>query len=258
MLTRALDAGVPAAWVTGDEAYGQVGRLRAMLEDRGMSYVLAVPSNQYVMPAGAGAGRIDAAVAALAPQAWTTISVGAGAKARGSISGPARRSGRWPGPATGCSPGAASPTPPTSPTTWPPARRGPRCVSSPGSPGSAGRSRKPSRPPRARSDSTTTRSDAIQAGTATSPWPCSPTPSSPSPEPPPRPGKKGALARPAPVGELIPLTLPEVRRLLAGLIWTPDPKPNRVLSWSRWRRRHQARARHCHYETRTRPTQFRL
>ena len=80
MLTRALDAGVPAAWVTGDEAYGQVGRLRAMLEDRGMSYVLAVPSNQYVMPAGAGAGRIDAAVAALAPQAWTTISVGAGAK----------------------------------------------------------------------------------------------------------------------------------------------------------------------------------
>ena len=79
MLTRALDARVPAAWVTGDEAYGQVGRLRAMLEDRAMSYVLAVPANQYVQLAG-GEMRIDSAVAALAPQAWTTISVGAGAK----------------------------------------------------------------------------------------------------------------------------------------------------------------------------------
>jgi SRSO17 transposase len=89
MLDRALDAGVPAAWVTGDEAYGQVSALRLMLEGRGMSYVLAVPSNQRVHPAGHpitgsaiadGEMRIDAAVAALAPQAWTTISVGAGAK----------------------------------------------------------------------------------------------------------------------------------------------------------------------------------
>jgi hypothetical protein len=38
MLDRALDAGVPAAWVTGDEAYGQVSALRGMLEGRGMSY----------------------------------------------------------------------------------------------------------------------------------------------------------------------------------------------------------------------------
>jgi SRSO17 transposase len=84
MLTRALDAGVPASWVTGDEAYGQVGKLRRVLEDRGVSYVLAVPSNQRVHLAGSsiadGEVRIDAAVAALAAQAWTTISVGAGAK----------------------------------------------------------------------------------------------------------------------------------------------------------------------------------
>lgn len=84
MLDRALDAGVPAGWVTGDEAYGQVSALRLMLEGRGMSYVLAVPSNQRVHPAGhtiaEGEMRIDAAVAALAPQSWTTISVGAGAK----------------------------------------------------------------------------------------------------------------------------------------------------------------------------------
>jgi SRSO17 transposase len=80
MLTRALDAGVPAAWVTGDEAYGQVSVLRRAIIERGLSYVLAVASNQHVHPAAGGEGRIDDAVAALAPQAWTTITVGAGAK----------------------------------------------------------------------------------------------------------------------------------------------------------------------------------
>jgi SRSO17 transposase len=34
MLTRALDAGVPASWVTGDEVYGADPRLRAELETR--------------------------------------------------------------------------------------------------------------------------------------------------------------------------------------------------------------------------------
>jgi SRSO17 transposase len=80
MLARALDAGVPAAWVTGDEAYGQVSALRRMLDERGMSYVLAVASNQQVHPAAGGEGRSDAAVAALDSRCWTTITVGAGAK----------------------------------------------------------------------------------------------------------------------------------------------------------------------------------
>jgi SRSO17 transposase len=80
MLLRALDAGVPAAWVTGDEAYGQVSALRRTLVERGMSYVLAVPSNQRVHPATGGEGRIDAAVTALDSRCWTTITVGVGAK----------------------------------------------------------------------------------------------------------------------------------------------------------------------------------
>jgi SRSO17 transposase len=80
MLSRALEAGVPAAWVTGDEAYGQVSALRRMLDERGMSYVLAVASNQRVHPAAGGEGRIDDAVAALDSRCWTTITVGAGAK----------------------------------------------------------------------------------------------------------------------------------------------------------------------------------
>jgi hypothetical protein len=50
--------------------------------------------------------------------------------------------------------------------------------------------------------------------------------------------------------ELIPLTVPEVRRLLAHLIWHQPPKVTSVLDWSRWRRRHQARARRCHYTAR--------
>ena len=121
----------------------------------------------------------------------------------------------------------------------------PRCASWSGSPAPAGRSRSPSRPPRARSASTSTRSAATTPGTDTSPWPCSPTPSSPSP--PPHAGEKGG---PRPVEELIPLTVPEVRRLLASLIWHQPPEAATVLTWSRWRRRHQARARRCHYTAR--------
>jgi SRSO17 transposase len=36
MLTRALDAGIPAAWVTGDEVYGANPTLRAELETSGV------------------------------------------------------------------------------------------------------------------------------------------------------------------------------------------------------------------------------
>lgn len=87
MLTRALDAGVPAGWVTGDEVYGQHSKLRRMLEERQMPYVLAVPVNQRVIATVTGnvAGnvaelRADALVAHLPAQAWKKISAGAGAK----------------------------------------------------------------------------------------------------------------------------------------------------------------------------------
>ncbi len=81
MLTRAMDAGLPAGWVTGDEVYGQYYRLRALLEARAMGYVLAVPVNQRVHTAGGATDvRVDAVAAALAPQAWKPISAGPGAK----------------------------------------------------------------------------------------------------------------------------------------------------------------------------------
>jgi hypothetical protein len=50
----------------------------------------------------------------------------------------------------------------------------------------------------------------------------------------------------------------EIRRLLNALIWIPVHAIDTVLTWSYWRRRHQARARRCHYETRTTHLKIRL
>ena len=50
--------------------------------------------------------------------------------------------------------------------------------------------------------------------------------------------------------ELIPVTLPEVRRLLTRLVWTEKQPPDFILDWSWWRRRHQALSRQCHYKRR--------
>jgi hypothetical protein len=44
--------------------------------------------------------------------------------------------------------------------------------------------------------------------------------------------------------------VPEVRRLLLRLVWALVPDPQQVLAWSLWRRRHQHRARACHYKKR--------
>ena len=83
MITRALDAGVPAGWVTGDEVYGQHAKLRMMLEERQMPYVLAVAVNQRVI--ATVDGRIaqlrgDELAAMLPGQAWKKLSAGDGAK----------------------------------------------------------------------------------------------------------------------------------------------------------------------------------
>lgn len=56
MLARTLDAGVPAAWVTADEAYGKDHKFRTWLENRHISYVLAVACNQTI-PVTAGTSR---------------------------------------------------------------------------------------------------------------------------------------------------------------------------------------------------------
>jgi hypothetical protein len=49
---------------------------------------------------------------------------------------------------------------------------------------------------------------------------------------------------------LIRLSVPEVRKLLLGLVWRAVPDGEKVLAWSAWRRAHQHRARDCHYRKR--------
>jgi SRSO17 transposase len=79
MLGRALDAGVPAAWVTADEAYGRDGKFRSWLEQRRVGYVVAVDSRQAV-PASAGTSRADVLAAHAPDQAWKRRSCGNGSK----------------------------------------------------------------------------------------------------------------------------------------------------------------------------------
>lgn len=79
MLARALDAGVPAGWVTADHIYGGAYHLRALLEERTLRYVVGVASNQAVW-ADWEQLRIDALLGDLAEEDWIRLSCGNGAK----------------------------------------------------------------------------------------------------------------------------------------------------------------------------------
>src|SRR6266536_1608346 len=81
MLTRAADAGVPAAWATADEFYGGDRGLRRDLQARGMGYVLAVAKSHRVTASPAvGPQRVDQITAVLTRPAWNRQSAGEGAK----------------------------------------------------------------------------------------------------------------------------------------------------------------------------------
>jgi SRSO17 transposase len=83
MLDRAFAADVPAAWVTGDEPYGNDGGLRRWLEAQQRSYVLAVARTHAVW-AGAEGGpaqvRADDLLATIPADGWRRLDVGAGSK----------------------------------------------------------------------------------------------------------------------------------------------------------------------------------
>lgn len=57
MLERALDAAVPASWVTRDEVYRKNRPLRTFLESRKQAYVLAVAGNERVRVEEEGGGQ---------------------------------------------------------------------------------------------------------------------------------------------------------------------------------------------------------
>ncbi|MEU2994491.1 IS701 family transposase [Streptomyces griseoincarnatus] len=79
MLQRAVDAGVPFAWVTADEAYGQVKHTRFWLEQRRIAHVMATKVNDTVITTRCGEERVDRLIAALPRQRWKRISGGPGA-----------------------------------------------------------------------------------------------------------------------------------------------------------------------------------
>jgi SRSO17 transposase len=85
MLERALDAGVPAMWVTADEAYGGDPSLRGWLEARGVSYVLAVKCTESLAvlgPDGLGRATAEQLAAGVPAERWVACSAGHGAKGR--------------------------------------------------------------------------------------------------------------------------------------------------------------------------------
>jgi SRSO17 transposase len=79
MLERAFAAAVPAAWVAGDEVYGNDSDLRRWLETEDHPYVLAVSCDHPVWQGGTQQ-RADAIVTALPDEAWGTLSCGAGSQ----------------------------------------------------------------------------------------------------------------------------------------------------------------------------------
>ena len=88
MLERAFAAGVPAAWVTGDEVYGGDGGLRRWLEGERRPYVLAVRANQHVW-SGFRQETVAALAKALPKRSWHKIAIAAGSK------GPRRYAWAW-------------------------------------------------------------------------------------------------------------------------------------------------------------------
>ena len=79
LLTRAFDARVPMAWVTGDSVYGNDRRLRVWLEEQDHAYVMAVSGQEYVWRAGRQY-QVKRLLAALETEGWSRLSAGDGAK----------------------------------------------------------------------------------------------------------------------------------------------------------------------------------
>ncbi|MBB6038035.1 SRSO17 transposase [Phytomonospora endophytica] len=79
MVAHAKAAGVPFAWVTADEAYGQANYLRVWLEEHDIAHVLAIKTSDEVTGIDLSISRADATITALPARAWRRLSAGAGA-----------------------------------------------------------------------------------------------------------------------------------------------------------------------------------
>lgn len=241
MITSALAAGVPAAWVSGDEVYGQDPHLRAVLEQAQIGYVLAVAGNRRAHFNGADVPVADITHAA-APRHWHRYSAGAGAK------GPRYYDWAW------------TPIDPQDPGhRWLLIRRNPKTGEL-----AYYRCHAPSPVPLL----TLVRVAGIRWSVEESFQAAK--------------GQVGldhyqvrtwtgwhrhitlamlalaflavlATLSPPPDRHTIALTMPEIRHLLATIVFGPSRSTSQILHWSQWRRRHQANARRCHYQHRSQP-----
>lgn len=79
MLERAVDAKVPFAWFTADEAYGQNRELREWCEQQDIHYVMATRKDHEVPSGLHTTTRVDALIGKIRAGAWRRMSCGDGA-----------------------------------------------------------------------------------------------------------------------------------------------------------------------------------
>lgn len=245
MICAALDGGVNAGWVTGDEVYGADPALAGELRRREVGYVLAIAANRTV--AVTPTIRMTAALAAagLSHQAWQRYSAGAGSKgdrdyqwawitdhgAGGGAFSLLIRRGR---DGTLAYYRAWSPQPvPLATLVRVAATRWQVEESFQLAKGHVGLDHYQCRTWTAWHRATLFAMIALAILAVTL--------ATLNGEPPTRPDLDA---------ELIPLTLPELHRLTNALILNPVADTTPILTWSNWRRRHQARARRAHYKRR--------
>ncbi|WPB96568.1 IS701 family transposase [Streptomyces malaysiensis] len=249
MINAALDAGITASWVTGDEAYGQDPKLRAALETRGTGYVLAVACSTRVrINHGRTLVRADTVAGRLPATAWQRHSAGNGAK------GPRYYDWAWVHIGTGRhrhllirrnrSTGELAFCLCWSPTEVPLSElvrvAGARwCVEEcfQAAKGQVGLDHYQVRHWTSWHRHVTLTMLALAFLTALA-----------ADAAPQRPAGTHQLARNS---DPVTLTVPEIRHLLASVLSPPAVTAARLLSWSIWRRRHQATARRSHYRRRT-------
>lgn len=80
MIQRALDAGIPFAWFTADEEFGQNPGLREFLDKNGVSYVMAIPKNTVITTREGRTQTIEEAAGKVRPQEWQRRTCGIGSK----------------------------------------------------------------------------------------------------------------------------------------------------------------------------------
>jgi DDE superfamily endonuclease len=271
MAERVIKAGLPFAWFAADEAYGDNGKLRDWLQEAGISYIVAVACDTKVPAGGERMIRADQLAAKVPARGWQRHSCGPGSKGerlydwaladaddrqhllirRSLTSGELACYLCWSPRAVSLASLAR-----VTGTRW----AVEECFQA------------------AKNETgwTTIRPVSMSPGTATSRWPCAPPPgwrsallaAGPRLKRAPAAGpviaagpERGQAACGQPPGprpgnhdypgsrQMLCLSVNEIRRLHAAFCRPAHPASH-LLHWSQWRRRHQARARQCHYRQR--------